>query len=350
MPQRAAFPLPLQYGRKREGGAVLPFEFDENIMLLLTVLTIVEAIFASVILSILKDNNKYKKRRRLKAHVVSVETLEGSRPDEAPAYAASVLFTYGGRRYEKELPVMVKTRPPDAGQEMEILFDPKSGAVVAADEADTEKTGIPWGVFTIGVNIYVLLFMWFVFKYNGVEIENSELLPWLAALLCAPVFCCGIFCLRLGCEAGRMKRSKKLRLIGGVFVGYRYEHDVDDDCDYIFSVCEYKAGNVMKRTESKVGRRMREEQEDEPGSRLVSLYKEYKAQTGRTLPDAERLLHGTRELRPGDRVTLCLDEKTGEASEMMPEGNCFALRFIGAILLAVGLVIAVMLYLIGIFC
>ena len=147
-----------------------------------------------------------------------------------------------------------------------------------------------------------------------------------------------------------MKRSKKLRLIGGVFVGYRYEHDVDDDCDYIFSVCEYKAGNVMKRTESKVGRRMREEQEDEPGSRLVSLYKEYKAQTGRTLPDAERLLHGTRELRPGDRVTLCLDEKTGEASEMMPEGNCFALRFIGAILLAVGLVIAVMLYLIGIFC
>lgn len=313
-------------------------------------LVIVETIFASVILSILKKRNLHSGYSRLRARVVSVETLEGGRTDEAPAYAASVSFSFGGHRYEKELPVMTRTRPPEAGREMEILFDPKSGAAVAADEADTEKTGIPWGVFTIGVNIYVLLFMWFVFKYNGVEIENSELLPWLAALLCAPVFCCGIFCLRLGCEAGRMKRSKKLRLIGGVFVGYRYEHDVDDDCDYIFSVCEYKAGNVMKRTESKVGRRMREEQEDEPGSRLVSLYKEYKAQTGRTLPDAERLLHGTRELRPGDRVTLCLDEKTGEASEMMPEGDCFALRFIGAILLAVGLVIAVMLYLIGIFC
>ena len=328
----------------------MPFGFEQNTIISLMTLVIVETIFASVILSILKKRNLRSGYSRLRARVVSVETLEGGRTDEAPAYAASVSFSFGGHRYEKELPVMTRTRPPEAGREMEILFDPKSGAAVAADEADTEKTGIPWGVFTIGVNIYVLLFMWFVFKYNGVEIENSELLPWLAALLCAPVFCCGIFCLRLGCEAGRMKRSKKLRLIGGVFVGYRYEHDVDDDCDYIFSVCEYKAGNVMKRTESKVGRRMREEQEDEPGSRLVSLYKEYKAQTGRTLPDAERLLHGTRELRPGDRVTLCLDEKTGEASEMMPEGDCFALRFIGAILLAVGLVIAVMLYLIGIFC
>lgn len=328
----------------------MPFGFEQNTIISLMTLVIVETIFASVILSILKKRNLHSGYSRLRARVVSVETLEGGRTDEAPAYAASVSFSFGGHRYEKELPVMTRTRPPEAGREMEILFDPKSGAAVAADEADTERTGIPWGVFTIGVNIYVLLFMWFVFKYNGVEIENSELLPWLAALLCAPVFCCGIFCLRLGCEAGRMKRSKKLRLIGGVFVGYRYEHDVDDDCDYIFSVCEYKAGNVMKRTESKVGRRMREEQEDEPGSRLVSLYKEYKAQTGRTLPDAERLLHGTRELRPGDRVTLCLDEKTGEASEMMPEGDCFALRFIGAILLAVGLVIAVMLYLIGIFC
>lgn len=328
----------------------MPFGFEQNTIISLMTLVIVETIFASVILSILKKRNLHSGYSRLRARVVSVETLEGGRTDEAPAYAASVSFSFGGHRYEKELPVMTRTRPPEAGREMEILFDPKSGAAVAADEADAEKTGIPWGVFTIGVNIYVLLFMWFVFKYNGVEIENSELLPWLAALLCAPVFCCGIFCLRLGCEAGRMKRSKKLRLIGGVFVGYRYEHDVDDDCDYIFSVCEYKAGNVMKRTESKVGRRMREEQEDEPGSRLVSLYKEYKAQTGRTLPDAERLLHGTRELRPGDRVTLCLDEKTGEASEMMPEGDCFALRFIGAILLAVGLVIAVMLYLIGIFC
>lgn len=313
-------------------------------------LVIVETIFASVILSILKKRNLHSGYSRLRARVVSVETLEGGRTDEAPAYAASVSFSFGGHRYEKELPVMTRTRPPEAGREMEILFDPKSGAAVAADEADTERTGLGIIFLIIGVNIFVLLAILFAFSYDSPEEHGAEFTFSLGTLLGLPLSGVGIYLLLRGCAAKRMKRSQKLRLIGGVFVGYRYEHDVDDDCDYIFSVCEYKAGNVMKRTESKVGRRMREEQEDEPGSRLVSLYKEYKAQTGRTLPDAERLLHGTRELRPGDRVTLCLDEKTGEASEMMPEGDCFALRFIGAILLAVGLVIAVMLYLIGIFC
>ena len=146
-------------------------------------LVIVETIFASVILSILKKRNLHSGYRRFMARVVSVETLEGGRPDEAPAYAASVSFSFGGHRYEKELPVMTRTRPPEAGREMEILFDPKSGAAVAADEADTERTGLGIIFLIIGVNIFVLLAILLAFSYDSPEEHGAEFTFSLGTLL-----------------------------------------------------------------------------------------------------------------------------------------------------------------------
>ena len=144
-----------------------------------------------------------------------------------------------------------------------------------------------------------------------------------------------------------MKRSQKLRPTGGVFVGYRYCRDSDDDCDYTVNVYEYNCGGVTKRTESNVRHRAGEEPE-EPDGRLIAFYKEYKAKTGRTLPEAEVLLQ-TKKLRPGDRVTLYLDEKTGRASDMSEEEG-FVYSFVGVVLLAAGLTVSGLLSAVALFC
>lgn len=325
----------------------MPFGFEQNTIISLMTLVIVETIFASVILSILKKRNLHSGYSRLRARVVSVETLEGGRTDEAPAYAASVSFSFGGHRYEKELPVMTRTRPPEAGREMEILFDPKSGAAVAADEADTERTGLGIIFLIIGVNIFVLLAILFAFSYDSPEEHGAEFTFSLGTLLGLPLSGVGIYLLLRGCAAKRMKRSQKLRPTGGVFVGYRYCRDSDDDCDYTVNVYEYNCGGVTKRTESNVRHRAGEEPE-EPDGRLIAFYKEYKAKTGRTLPEAEVLLQ-TKKLRPGDRVTLYLDEKTGRASDMSEEEG-FVYSFVGVVLLAVGLTVSGLLSAVALFC